>query len=76
MTQSCLLPDAVVKDFDVFCDLVPRLLFSVNNTTQYRWPLNPFDSTLDDLPQYFSSLLSPVPIITKANFPMRKMSCC
>ena len=26
MTQSCLLPDAVVKDFDVFCDLVPRLL--------------------------------------------------
>ena len=26
MTKSCLLPDAVVKDFDVFCDLVPRLL--------------------------------------------------
>ena len=32
--------------------VICRLLFSVNNTTQCRWPLNPFDSTLDDLPQF------------------------
>ena len=40
---------------------ISRLPLSINSTMQIRWPLNPLDSTVDDLPQIDTGVRDGVP---------------